>query len=161
MSSPTARTARLPRVVRPYWRADRSHVEGLLSFLPTLYPRGDEWLSSRLLDVESGHATCWVATVRGLVAGVAIETPKGASRLKLSTFFVGTHWRRRSVGSTMLDDLVRSWIRRDVASVCVTVAAERDNDLRPLLLSRGFGPVAVVPALYGETRDELVYEWRA
>ncbi|HJQ37446.1 MAG TPA: GNAT family N-acetyltransferase [Thermoanaerobaculia bacterium] len=132
----------------------------LLSFVPELYPGGDRWLSQRLDDCAERRASCLLATFGSSIVGTAIDTPKGAKRRKLSTFFVAPTARGRGIGSRILDTLIAAWSRADIESAYVTVADSRDHLLRPLLVSRAFSVVALEHHRYGDERHELIYEWR-
>lgn len=138
------------------WELD---VRKSLEFLPSLYPGGDTWLAKRLVDIREERARCLLALCGGVVAGIAIETPKSVGVVKLSTFYVNPGARGRGVGSALLGRLTTLWKTEGVHSAYVTVAATKVAELEPLLRDYDFVCRSVHEGRYGLSRDEFIYEW--
>jgi GNAT superfamily N-acetyltransferase len=146
--------------LRPYTRSDRFAAFELLKTLPQLYPDGYDWLHRRLIDVEEGKAGCHMATVDGALAGILIETPKGARSLKLSTLWVAAPLRHRGIARRLLKDARSRWLMRELDQVTVTVACGCSPEAVPAFASVGFRPVILAKERYGPNRDELIMAWR-
>ena len=146
--------------LRRYRPQDKAAVLGLLPVVGQRYPAGLSWLDKRLDGVRDGKASCLLAaTEDGQPVGVAIETPKGRGRAKLSTLWVTETHRGRGVGSSMLNWLTTSWVRRDIADVWVTTDLEFCDDLRPSIERFGFEPIGLATGKYSPDRTEIVYGW--
>jgi GNAT superfamily N-acetyltransferase len=145
--------------LRSFTRYDRVSVFNLLSFLPTLYPKGYSWLDSRLDDVLAGRARCTLAVTPWDVAGVTIETPKGAKRLKLSTIYVNPRFRGLGVGASLLRHCKAKWEQEELSGVHVTADTRRLDALLPLLTNHGFSVTAMDKERYGPNRDEMIFNW--
>lgn len=145
--------------LRSFTRYDRASVFSLLSFLPTLYPKGSSWLDSRLDDVLTGRARCTLAVTPWEVAGVTIETPKGAKRLKLSTIYVNPRFRGLGVGASLLRHCKAKWEQEGLSGVHVTADTRRLDALLPLLTSHSFSVTAIDKERYGPNRDEMIFNW--
>ena len=150
---------RSPIWLRPYAIQDRDAVFALLTDLPALYPGGGAWLEKRLDDVHFGRAFCTLAVSAFGPIGVTIETPKGASALKLSTIFVAARSRRLGVGSLLLGRCVSRWLAVNLKHVHVTVDQRLSTSLRPLLTSSGFDCSGVEYDRYGPGRNEVIFRW--
>jgi hypothetical protein len=142
---------------RSYTSGDRDSVFRLLSFLPNLYPRSFEWLERRLADVEKNRAFCTLAFFQTAIAGVLIDTPKGARTSKISTFYTSNRLCGRGVGSLLFWSSTNRWHAHGVDDVYITVASSRRESIAPFLYSKGFVESANLPERYGLGRDELVY----
>jgi GNAT superfamily N-acetyltransferase len=146
--------------VRPFSNADRASVFELLSILPTLYPKGTNWLDRRLNDVLFGKARCTLAvTAWGQPIGVTIETPKEAYRLKLSTIYVHPAFRGLGIGTALLSNCYTVWLREELRQVYVTAASHVSETLYSSIRQFGFCVKAVAPNRYGIDRDEIVFDW--
>jgi GNAT superfamily N-acetyltransferase len=148
-------------LLRPYDYSDRHAVFGLLVDLPRNYPRGHEWLDGRLNDVTRGKAQCTVATVRpGHIVGLAIRTPKGPHRLKLSNLFVDPRHRNFGIGSKLLAEARHRWTEEGVNEVYLTAPAHQLHSLLPIFHHFDFAFETVEFDRYGCGRDEVVYFWK-
>src|SRR4051812_11860987 len=97
-------------VIRPYRQGDRALVlRDLAPVLAAAYPGGDHWLARRLDDVAAGAAKCDMVCTGNHLAAIAIETPKGERKIKLSTLWVADAVRGRGLGARLLDHCRRSW----------------------------------------------------
>ncbi|MDE3137114.1 MAG: GNAT family N-acetyltransferase [Acidobacteriota bacterium] len=155
----TPETKRFVTSMRPYRSRDREAVFRLLSFLPSLYPKGAEWLDGRLEDVLRGRARCTLAFADVRLAGVTIETPKGKYTTKLSTIWVAPEHRASGIGTALLDACRRGWERSGVRSAYVTADVRAGQALWPVLKGLSFRPTNVEKDRYGEGRDETVFHW--
>lgn len=124
-----------------------------------LYPQGRRLFEARLGDVVEGRARCTVAVKRGSVVAVAVESPKGARRLKLSTLWVHPLYRRRGVGTALLGGVVADWLERDLERVHLTVCLNEYDGILGLLHNFGFHHLTVERNRYGDGRDEAVLIW--
>jgi GNAT superfamily N-acetyltransferase len=146
--------------LRPYQRDDRADVTNLLAILPSLYPKGDEWLDRRLDDVLRGRARCTVAVIKRKPVGVTIETPKGRSKLKLSTIFVHQQYRGLGVGSCLMYRCHETWVMDNLSQVHLTSDVRIGSALLPLLKSFGFKSEILEYSRYGSGRDEQIHVWK-
>lgn len=146
--------------VRTYAPADRRALSLEVSpVLERLYPEGASWLQRRLDDVEMRRARAIVAVNGNRLAGVTIETPKEAGRLKLSTLWTHPAHRRQGVGRSLLAQGRTHWLKRGTERTDVTCAASTSASLAPLLHASGFSLQHVERDRYGEGRHELVFSW--
>lgn len=149
--------ARMERpTTRNLERDDVPYVQDLLAVLPKLYPNGSVWLARRLDDALAGEARCTLVDLDGAVAGVAIETPKGFGRLKLSTFLIADEFRSCGVGGTFLRSLHDRWVYEQVQQVHVTVAEHHYHEVYRAFAPVGFLTVAHELDRYGPERSEYV-----
>jgi GNAT superfamily N-acetyltransferase len=156
------RVRRVQPIVADYHPEDRELVATCLAPVITeLYPRGVDWLSRRLDDVEHHRAIARLVTSRGQLDGVTIETPKSRRRTKLSTLWVAKESRNQGLGSALIDDRRRDWLRRGIKQASLTAHSAAADSLSPLLLARGFELVAIDDDRYGDGRSEAVFEWRS
>jgi ribosomal protein S18 acetylase RimI-like enzyme len=142
--------------VIPYTLAWHGPVSSLLCELPFLYPRGDEWLTRRLMDVCRGRAICHLAVRNGDLLGVAIETPKGSRGWKLSTLLVDERSRRQGVGQKLVGTCWKGWVQSGISRNIVTVRKGREKALLGLLRPFGFRIIAEHVDRYGPGRSEVV-----
>ena len=153
-------TRELPGLrVRRYQAHDWRSLFDLLSFLDGRYPGGLRWLDRRLQDVRDGRARCIVAEFRGVIVGVAIETPKGLKRAKLSTLWVPPAWRGVGVGSRLLSTSVSLWLQAGLEEVWVTTRLALCDDLLPAMSLYGFEPIGLALDRYGPGGTELILGW--
>ncbi len=143
--------------LRPYEAADRGNVFKLLSFLPTLYPGGFEWLDRRLEEVLKGKGRCTLIKVSGRIAGITIEAPKTARTVKLSTIFVDAHFRGQHIGNALLANCCNRWQQEHVKSCYVTADYRIARDLSPLLGQFSFKETTLIMNRYGQGRHEVVF----
>jgi GNAT superfamily N-acetyltransferase len=140
---------------KAHWRP----VLDLLDFLPSLYPNGDRWLENRLTEVLARQATCTLAIAGCRPVGIAIETPKGSSRLKLSTFYIHPSFRGLGTGRRLLASCMSRWIHRGVSEAYVTADSSYYESLHPFFASFSFRIESVVHNRYAVGRNELVFIW--
>jgi hypothetical protein len=159
MSNRQSIQPQFPTVIRPFYRGDKTAVFRLLAFLPDLYPNGDKWLDFRLNEVLQGKARCKVVSSGKYIVGVAIETPKGIKKKKISTFYIHPCARRLRLGTRLLDSLISDWINQSVEGCHITVDSNRAKTLTPLLNNFDFRFVSRERSRYGDDRDELVFDW--
>jgi GNAT superfamily N-acetyltransferase len=147
-------------LIRPYHAVDRPVV--LADLLPVLrqsYSCSTMWLPRRLDDVLAYSARCHLARdLRGLRA-IAIETPKGRGRLKLSTIWVADRAREKGLGSELLAASRARWLCEDLQQVWVTVSPAARGSMSKLLLANGFTQTAVDTDRYGSDRPETIFTW--
>ena len=136
-------------------------MRALSAPLAAQYPGGDAWLRRRLADAEHGRARCHLQWDGGSVAGVAIETPKGPGRLKLSTLWIAPGARGRGLGRVLVDHCAKGWRRDGIDRVHVTVGEDALPEIAGVLRPHGFALVAREPDRYGPGRDESVLVWTA
>jgi len=147
---------RLSMQVRDLRRDDVPQVTSMLSVLPTLYPNGDAWLSRRLADVLVGDARCTLLDVGHQLAGVAIESPKAAGRLKLSTFLIADEFRNAGMGGAFIRHLKDRWVAEELAEVYVTVADQNHDQVLRAFNPVGFLTLTCEKDRYGAGRREYV-----
>lgn len=147
-------------VVRPLAAAHVPYiVRAVGPVVDRLYPRGRELFTARLGEVIGGKARCTVAWRNGHVIGVAVETPKGSHRLKLSTLWVHPLWRRRQVGTTLLRTVSERWLLQELDRVHLTVSLGEYAGILGLLRHFGFEHLTLERNRYGQGRDEAVLIW--
>lgn len=136
-------------------------MQALAPTLAAHYPGGHQWLSRRLDDVVDGRAFAWIVGAPNREpAGVAIETPKGPGRLKLSTLWVAPALRGAGIGAALRDFCIGRWLETDVDSAWLTAGAATVADIGRLLLPAGFEFTCCLPDRYGPGRHEWVLHWR-
>lgn len=145
--------------LRPYHTADRPALWRLLNFLPALYPGGGAWLDRRLVEVEAEKASCDLIVTGRTPVAVAIQTPKGARKLKLCTLYVAPRWRSARLGTALLAHVRLGWILAGMREAHVTVDTLRAPALERILLPAGFRRRVCLPDRYGAARSELVFTW--
>jgi GNAT superfamily N-acetyltransferase len=155
------RLGRLEGFIRPYSRIEKPSVFRLLSFLPEVYPSGHVWLDNRLDEISKGVGTCLVISTRCGIGGIAIQTPKGSRRVKLSTFYLHPSLRGRGLGTQLLLECISGWKRSNVSESIVTVSSERLEMLSPLFYQHGFSEISRVKEKYRIGTDEVILRWRA
>lgn len=148
-----------PLLLRDVRASDRPGLTPLASTISHLYPRDPAWFDRRFDEALLDRASCTVATVGSRVVGAAIETPKGARRLKLSTFWVSPEYRRLGVGSHLLSQVTASWERRGITEAWVTTDLFASDPLMALTVPRGFEVAGLAVDRYCEGRTELVLGW--
>ncbi|MET8363204.1 GNAT family N-acetyltransferase [Micromonospora sp. NPDC049580] len=129
-----------------------------------LYPQGDQQLFRRLGEVLDGQARCTVAVALGRaggqhLVGVAVETPKGPDRFKLSTLWVDPTMRRRGVGRRLVQNCLCRWAREETEVGFLTVRNQHSASVRSLLVPFGFDQASLELNRYGFGEDELVLQW--
>jgi Acetyltransferase (GNAT) domain len=149
-----------PITIQPFRSDDWGSVLNLLTDLPLLYPGGAAWLSVRLRDVVRRRAACWLAFRCDVLAGIAIETPKGRRVRKLSTLFVGEAFRGRGIAYSLVSRLTRNWTRDELDLAYVTVDLRKAVDLSSVLWKFGFIYQTVEFGRYGSERDEVILSWK-
>jgi GNAT superfamily N-acetyltransferase len=132
----------------------------LLPALGEKYPAGYSWLERRLNDVSAGRAFLSVAHFGGVVAALAIETPKGIHFRKLSTFVVSPDRRRQGLGTALLASLRRGWLAREVDSAHVTID-DNDTITQEFFQKNGFFPDPDILIPYGQERLDRLFRWTA
>jgi hypothetical protein len=146
--------------LRPFCRRDRADVFRLLSGLPLLYPKSEVWLDKRLDDVLSGKAKCTLAELGTTPVGLTIETPKGGQKLKLCTIFVDPKFRNMQIGTLLVRDCLKHWIRNEVTQAHVTVDAGKSQYLVPFFSRFAFDLICTEHNRYGTDRDEHILVWK-
>ena len=145
---------------RPYLPGDRGALaRELAPALDELYPGGSRWLERRLDEIEQGRGAAFVVRHAWALAGVAIETPKEAGRVKLSTLWAHPEMRRRGIGASLLAQRCEHWRAIDTPRVDVTCASIVSPSLSPLLHTAGFSLQQIDRDRYGEGRHEYVFSW--
>lgn len=145
--------------VRPFEASDRSEVFRLLDFLPTLYPRGFQWLDRRLDDVLDRKARCLLVGGSRRIAGIIIETPKASGTVKLSTIYVHQDFRGQGIGKALLVNTCDHWRAESVRNCYVTADYRVAKDLGSLLAQFSFEETAFLRNRYGDGRHEVVFSW--
>jgi GNAT superfamily N-acetyltransferase len=145
--------------IRSYERDWLLVMSELAPLLATNYPQGDLWLSRRLDDVQDGRAAAHLALAGRQLAGIAIETPKRAGQLKLSTLWVAPGRRGHGLGGQLVDRCVDRWLSGGVPRAWVTVGAGARESVGALLTGHGFRETAMEPDRYGPGRHEWVLHW--
>lgn len=147
-------------LLRPYGERDWVLVmKRLAPLLATSYPGGDQWLSRRLMDVEAGRARAQLVTLRGNLGGIAIETPKAGSCVKLSTLWLAAPLRGRGLGHELLETCTSRWRATGVPSAWITASGAAVEGVGALVTQHGFQLTARERNRYGVGRDEWVFHW--
>lgn len=139
---------------------DTQAVRTLLAPIDVKYPCGFIWLDKRLDDIADGRADLWQLTSGGILAALAIVTPKGRHQSKLSTFIVAEHIRNRGVGRQLLAQLTWHWLENNIDSVHVTVD-ESDLETGSFFSRNGFHPMEASSVSYGHERRDKVFRWKS
>jgi GNAT superfamily N-acetyltransferase len=139
-------------------RPERRSTFRALAPIGSKYPSGLEWLEGRLDAIAAGKAQMAVALWDGRPAAWSILTPKGAHRLKLSTFLVAPQMRRQGIGASLLVALQSSWRSQGIEQVHVTID-EGDPSTRSFFEAYGFLQLPDAWVSYGDGRRDSVYVW--
>jgi len=162
-AKPSLRGDRAPLVwaLRPYGNPGDwlLIMDRLASMLGVLYPRGDLWLSRRLDDVEDGRAYATLAMAGTELCGIAIESPKPARAVKLSTLWVAPSFRDQGIGSAMLERCTNRWLGERVPRAWITANESATPGIARLTRSRGFRLTACERDRYGIGRHEWIFHW--
>jgi len=148
--------------IRSYARTDREQLHRALLGLRRFYPTIDRWVEGGanrkgILDrIESGEALCWVASAGGELAGFAIVTPRAPRIAKLSTFYIYPKFRRRAIGSQLLNRVINIATDKGIERLYVTLAAEERNFFIPFLRDFGFLVDGIHPQRYRRNSYEIV-----
>ncbi len=148
--------------IRSYVRQDREKLRLALLGLSKFYPTIDRWVEGRvgrkgILDrIEAKDAACWVASAGGELAGFAIITPRAPRIAKLSTFYVYPKYRRRAIGSQLLNRVINATTGKGIERLYVTLASEERNFFIPFLRDFGFLVDGVHPQRYRRNSYEIV-----
>jgi ribosomal protein S18 acetylase RimI-like enzyme len=153
---PAQRAASEPVLVRHGAGIEFRRATALLSGCSQLYPGFEHWLDMRTLEVTLGQAQCVVAMIHQRPVGICINTPKTATRHKLSTVYVDPTARCRGIGRRMLTEQARSWYRQGVTNYYVTVREDRAEALARLCWYIEMQPVAFERDRYGNGEHEIV-----
>lgn len=151
-----------PTVVRCFddarddWRAV---VTALGPVLAREYPGGDQWLARRLDDVADGTAHAHLVDRDAEVIGVAIESPKGETGVKLSTLWVKPHFRGHGIGRTLVRTCTDRWSKNRVSRGWITANAHAVADVGRLVLDEGFSYTCLERDRYGTGRHEWIFHW--
>ena len=146
--------------IRSVAASDRAPVMGALASVPRLYPDGGAWLDRRFDDAVLGRSRLLIAAQHGTLAGLMLETPKGAHRRKLSTLFVHPMYRQQGIAMQFLHLAFSAWLREGVHEAWVTAPAH-DRATGAFLQHHGFSALTTLPDRYGPGRDETVFLWDA
>lgn len=157
--TPTAPSRLRDLLPAPIAPAELPDLTRLLRFLGVLYPGGLHWLEKRIEDVRRGRARCTVVRHGVNPIAVAIDTPKGTRRSKLSTLYVHPFYRGRGLGTKLLDSVVDGWLLRGIDEAAMTVPSARLKEVSCLALPRGFMLASLERDRYGVGRDEGVLVW--
>jgi N-acetylglutamate synthase-like GNAT family acetyltransferase len=149
-------------LVVPAGRTIRSNALAAIGpVVDALYPDGFAKLARRYDDALAGLARGHVVlSSSGSMIGYAMESPKGAEVIKLSTIWIHPGVRGRGYGRALASAIVRGWLERGVARAYVTARVGIDQELLTAFSPLGFELIDVVPDLYGEGRSEAILEWR-
>lgn len=163
-----ARGAMLPIRVRSSVRLEpvtrrlaKGALAGVGPIVDALYPRGLDKLAARMEDALDLRARCTVAVAGRQVVGLAMESPKGSHRVKLSTLWVAPEWRNAGIGKALVANAVERWLKDGVETAHLTVCVQDCPLLNAALDPFGFTPIALEVDRYGDGRDEVVLGWDA
>jgi ribosomal protein S18 acetylase RimI-like enzyme len=106
--------------------------------LPDLYPDFEDWLTSKIVQINQGTAAAYVASYEQANAGFALTDDKGAGVRKLSTLYMKPGYRGLGVGERLLYGVIVQAAKDGIEKIYVTVSEERRDQLEELLLSFGF-----------------------
>jgi ribosomal protein S18 acetylase RimI-like enzyme len=136
----------------------REGVARLLRGLDERYPNAFTWLDRRIDEIIDGRSRALVCDTGIRLIGVAITTPKGLRRAKLSTIKVISGLRQKGIGTKLIRSLHRQWIRGGLDEVSVTVSAA-DARTFSFLQKMGFHHIDTCHDRYGPERHEHVLIW--
>ena len=130
----------------------------MLRGIESRYPGGLRWLDIRYDDILFRRAFGLGIFADGVLVGLAISSPKGVRKAKLSTIMVAADWRGRGVGQALLNRILRVWDCKSVEEGWVTVDAADETTAR-FLAAGGFELAACIGQRYREDAKENVLIW--
>jgi hypothetical protein len=130
------------------------------SVVDDLYPSGAKKLADRCADALEGRARGSLVLRSGQIVAFSMESPKGRSRIKLSTLWVRPDHRREGLCRALVAGLVEDWLIADIEQVHITVRIGIHYALDRALSPYGFCLETIVSNRYGNGRDEAVLCWR-
>jgi len=140
--------------------SDRIELSKLLCDLELKYPGGLAWFDNKFDHLLLGKGRGVVAEYNSKILGVAITTPKGSKREKLSTLKIANKYRGLGIGTYLLNYMKRNWVQRGLDKVWVTVDARDVETVGYFSKKASFSNLSISKNRYGEGRDEVVLGWK-
>lgn len=144
--------------IRSYVKNDYKQVKDLLISLSSIYPDSEDWLEKKIKDVIKNKARCTVCEIDKSLIGLTIETPKKRKVIKLSTIFVHPSYRRKKIGSALLEFLRQKWFFEKIERVYGTADLRFYSSIYPFLSRFGFKVIDVIYERYTPGNKEFIYE---
>ena len=120
-----------------------------------LYPNFESWLNfSFIRNINSDERQLILAYSGNQIAGVAL-LKNTLNEKKISTLYTCPEFRGQGIGSNLIK---LALTELDSADTFITVSKERNEDLYPLLKSRGFKLSQSIDHLYREGNTEHFYK---
>jgi len=134
---------------------DFSMLKHTLRDVSPLYPNFSVWFNFTFRrNILSGERNILIASDGDNILGVSL-LKKTHNENKICTFYVPPEYRSMNIGKNLLD---KSLSLLDNQNSIITVSDERHDELRPLLVSRGFELSKSVDSLYRKGSSENFYK---
>lgn len=131
-----------------------SALNQLLSDVEPLYPNFDSWMNFTFRrNINSGERSVLIAHNGDQLLG-ALLLKMTYDEHKICTFYVHPQYRGLYLGSKLMD---LALLTLDSDDVYITVSEERNRELSPLLLSKGFQLSNSINSLYRKGKIEYFY----
>lgn len=134
-------------------------MRALAPLLAQAYPNGEHWLARRLDDVEDELAFAHVLIAKDHLKGIAIESPKGPGRVKLSTLWVHPEARAQGLGRELLGRCTSRWMSANIQQAWITANMDAVSSIERLIRPSGFRLTCCERDRYGIGRHEWVFHW--
>lgn len=125
----------------------------------SLYPAGLAKLRDRCFEAVAGEARGHLLVTGSTVAGFAMESPKAAGVVKLSTIWLAPEIRGLGYGRAFLSHLIDQWTSSNIQSVHLTARVGLHQGILQSFSPLGFDHIATLPHRYGRDRHEAVLQW--
>jgi ribosomal protein S18 acetylase RimI-like enzyme len=126
-----------------------------LAEVAPLYPHFDAWFNFTFRrNVASGERQIALAHHGAHIIGAAL-LKKTPAEHKICTFYINSDYRNMNVGHDLMD-LALATLNSDDA--VITVSAERNAELSPLLTAKGFSIYQSMAGYYRQASTEHFYK---
>ena len=126
----------------------------LLREISPLYPNFVSWLNFTFRrNMNCGERKIAFAHNGTDIVGAAL-LKQSEQEHKICTFIIDEQYRGNHIGSKLMDLALETLDHQDT---CITVSSERNDELAPLLLSKGFALNNAVEGYYRPNSTEYFY----
>lgn len=134
-------------LLRPFRPAD---LQTLYEIDQACFPQGISYSREELRRfIQHKNSQTWVAEEEGQIAGFLVADRQAGKLGHIITVDVTERFRRRRVG-TLLMDAAEDWFRtQGIAWVCLE-AAETNTSAQRFYLARGYKQAEVIPGYYSD-----------
>lgn len=122
-----------------------------------LYPNFEGWLRFRFLgNIKSGSRKLLVAYKGNEIVGYSL-LKQDSLESKICTFYIPEMYRGQGIGSALMEESLDTLKSKDTF---ITVSQERQDELAPLLVAKGFSVHSEVNEMYRHNSKEYIWNLR-